>query len=172
MQIDIQKDSIKAEIKNEKSIRKYEFPNLTDTEEEKTDKSIDKALKLNPKNEIHTSPEWINEQVENLIFKDNDKNMHKVIFNLKEKVFALIDDNKTKGTSIVSLLSFDEYKIKFVNECKVKINYFLIKDLIPLLRSFSDKIMIKMDSDYPIKFMCYENMYKIMIIVAPLIENE
>jgi len=168
----INDDIIEAKVHKPKSERTYKFPNLIDEDIKQQDKAIEKAMALNPPNEVHTSPEWIVEQIDALIFKDSDKNLHKVIMHLKEKRFSLNDDNKTIGESTVSLLSFDEYKIKFKNESKVKINYYLIKDIIAQMKQFSNKIMVKMDNDYPVKFMCYDQSYKITVIVAPMIEND
>lgn len=171
LNIEIQDSHVEAIIKKSKTERKYKFPNLVEDDKNKHDKSIDKASKINPTNEVQTSPDWIMEQIDSLIFKEINKNTQKVIFNLKEKVFFLKDSNETQGESTISLFDFGEYKIKFIKESKVKINYYMIKDLIPLLKQFSDKILIKLDSDYPLKIVAYDQMYKITIIIAPWIEN-
>lgn len=169
----IKDDIIEAKIIRTKSEGKYMFPNITDNDDnEQNDKAFQKASTIEPQNEVHTTTEWIIEQIDSLIFREIDKTTQKVVMYLKEKVFMLLDDNKTKGTSTISLLNFDEYKIKFKNECKVKINYTLIKDILPILMKISEKIMLKLDTDYPLKMILYDEGYKVNIIVAPMIENE
>jgi hypothetical protein len=172
LKLQIDDEKIIANINKKKYKKEYKFPNFESNTKEQDNKILKKGINLNPKNSIQTSVEWIQEQIDSLIFKDESKSYEKIVFNLKEKIFNISDDNKTSGESTISLFSFDEYKIDFTSKAKVKINWSLLKKQFPILKQNSEKILIKLDNEYPVKFVSYENRYKITMIIAPMIEND
>jgi hypothetical protein len=171
LKLDIKEDYIDASIKNTRTEKKYSFPNINNDKLQEKNKELNSLINIDAENEIKTSADFIIEQTDSLLFKD-DKDTQKVIFTLKNNFFGLSDNEPTRGKSTISLLYFDKFKINYKKDCTLRINIKLIIGILEQLKKFSDSLTLKIQSDYPMKLWSENNKYKITMITAPVVSNE
>jgi len=169
LELDIKPSETKAIVTKKNTKRNYSFPNLNINED--MTKYLLKVDRLEPKNQIKTTNDWLVEQINCLIFKENDKLYNKVMFVVKKDSFTISDKNETSGTTQISLLAFDEYKLDYIKDSITTINWKQIEKSVSAMKQLSTDILIKLDDAYPIKLIAYKDGYKISVILAPLVEN-
>lgn len=165
--IDIQEDLIKVVIDG--NIKKrYQFNNSSFINMDKTITS--QVFKILPLNKITVSSDIFYESISSLAFKTKDKYLQKIKINIEDRQFILRDCSPFKiGTSkiTVPMLSSD---IK--EDCEVKINWCVIKDIISTIPKITDEINLKLETGFPIKIYASSEDYEIIVLIAPLIEND
>lgn len=127
---------------------------------------------VNPKNHIVVELSEFMDTMEKLIFNGGASDVPKMILNMTAEGCFVCDKQIEKGRSKIELVPLDK-NIKLVDDSvKLTLNKNYITNLLVGLKDITDKVLLQMQSDYPIKMIAVSPLVKVEQLIAPIVEND
>lgn len=131
-------------------------------------KEIEKPLsKVNAPNNIVVDVGEVTDTIENLVFVD--KSSSTISLTMNKNGCSLTDNQEERGISKVQLLPLDNNFNLIDESVIISLNHLFLIQLISGISKITNKILIEMKSDYPVKITAITPLIKIEQLIAPII---